>query len=549
MNIFKKLDVAVFENSEIKYPDEAPYNPPQDYPEYPLRGKGYLCEDNKVYESVRRSFKLLKLDEENYGTKDWNPLRNLISPGEKVVIKPNFVLDVHANKADLYSIISSTTSRTVGVLDAHANEADLYSIITHPSVIRAIVDYCYVALEGKGEIIIADSPQVNCNFDNLLNKTKLKSISSFYKDELGFDIGIYDLRPYCWGKNSLDIIRLNGDPLGYVSVNLNGDSELVGVRNFKRFYSIGPGRNEAMKYHNDKRHKYLVSKTLLNADCIIFVPKLKVHRKVGVTLNIKGLVGIIGDKRCVPHFRVGSPKSGGDGFPDILDTKERIILNAKITLNDFFAKKGVRYLGFPVRLLFKFLRKLVKTFIIKVFHTKPSLIERARGGSPLIQPFYITTFGNIDKRKAQFEGGSWHGNDTAWRMVVDLSKIIFFSDIGGNMNIKPQRKIFSLVDGIVGGEDNGPLIPTPKHCGVILAGFNPVAVDIVAIRLMGFDFKRIKIYRSILDSNKWTVLSNTEVGRICIRSNKQAYISSLKNKTDRFWNFKPPKGWRGYIEI
>ena len=536
MNLLKKLAVAVFENPGIKYPDKAPYNPPQDYPEYPLRGKGYLCENNEVYEAVRRSFRLLKLDEENYGTKDWNPLRNLISPGEKVVIKPNFVLDVHANGADSYGIISSTTSRTVGASDVHANEGDLYSIITHPSVIRAIVDYCYIALKGKGEIIIADSPQANCNFDNLLNKTKLKSISDLYKDVLGFDIRIYDLRPYCWGESSSDIIRLNGDPAGYVSVDLDGDSELVGLENIKRLYTIGPHRIEAMKYHNNKSHKYLVSKTLLDANCVILVPKLKVHRKVGVTLNIKGLVGIIGDKRCVPHFRVGSPKSGGDAFPDILDTKERIILDAKTISSDLSAKKGViRYFGCTVRILLTFLTKLVKTFI--------------GGESSLLQPLYITIFGNKDKRKAEFEGGGWHGNDTAWRMVVDLSKIFFFSDSDGNMNMKPQRRVFSIVDGIVGGEDDGPLVPTPKHCGVILAGFNPVAVDIVATRLMGFDFNRIKIYRSILDSNKWTVLSNTEVGEICISSNNQAYIDLLENKTDRFLNFKPPIGWRGYIEI
>ncbi len=180
---------------------------------------------------------------------------------------------------------------------------------------------------------------------------------------------------------------------------------------------------------------------------------------------------------------------------------------------------------------------------------KQSLIGRAPGESPLMRPFDIRTYGNTDKRKAQFEGGSWHGNDTAWRMVVDLSKIIFFSDIKGNMNIKPPRKIFSVVDGIVGGEDDGPLVPTPKHCGAILAGFNPVAVDIVATRLMGFDFNRIKTYRSILDSNKWAILSNTALGRICISSNKQAYTDLFKNKIDRFWNFKPPKGWRGYIEI
>jgi len=44
-----------------------------------------------------------------------------------------------------------------------------------------------------------------------------------------------------------------------------------------------------------------------------------------------------------------------------------------------------------------------------------------------------------------------------------------------------------VVDGITAMEGNGPVIGTPKNLGVIVAGTNPVAVDAVCTRLMGFD--------------------------------------------------------------
>lgn len=44
-----------------------------------------------------------------------------------------------------------------------------------------------------------------------------------------------------------------------------------------------------------------------------------------------------------------------------------------------------------------------------------------------------------------------------------------------------------VVDGILAMEGNGPINGTPVHAGVVLAGFDPVAVDTVAATLMGFD--------------------------------------------------------------
>lgn len=46
---------------------------------------------------------------------------------------------------------------------------------------------------------------------------------------------------------------------------------------------------------------------------------------------------------------------------------------------------------------------------------------------------------------------------------------------------------FSVLDGIVGMQGKGPSGGLPKHAGVILGGCNPHAVDLAALRVMGFD--------------------------------------------------------------
>jgi len=50
--------------------------------------------------------------------------------------------------------------------------------------------------------------------------------------------------------------------------------------------------------------------------------------------------------------------------------------------------------------------------------------------------------------------------------------------------VKPS---FSIVDGIVGMEGDGPIMGTPKSCGCLIMGRNPVAVDATATRVMGLN--------------------------------------------------------------
>ena len=89
------------------------------------------------------------------------------------------------------------------------------------------------------------------------------------------------------------------------------------------------------------------------------------------------------------------------------------------------------------------------------------------------------------------------GNDTCWRLPADLIRLALYADRAGVMQPAPQRRFLSIVDGIVGGEGDGPLRPTPKTCGVLLAGFHPIAVDLVGARLMGFDPLKITQLREL----------------------------------------------------
>ncbi|MFH1942570.1 MAG: DUF362 domain-containing protein, partial [bacterium] len=144
-------------------------------------------------------------------------------------------------------------------------------------------------------------------------------------------------------------------------------------------------------------------------------------------------------------------------------------------------------------------------------------------------------------------GGSWHGNDTAWRMALDLTHIALYVDPMGRLCQSPQRRFFSIVDGIIAGEGEGPLSPTAKPCGTILCGFNPLAVDIAAARLMGFDALKTRMLKEGLQ-RRWlkTWIGGQEGIRIL---SNQPSLRNLMVKEEKYLNFAAPKGWRGHIEM
>ena len=498
--IISNLNVSIYHKCDLEYPKETTYSPHIRYPEYKMNDISEK-EKNHIYDAVRNSLILLGLDKKNYNTPQWNPFKDIIKPTNTVVIKPNFVLS------------------------KHDNGGDLFSIITHPSIIRIVVDYVYIALAGKGKIIIADAPQMDCNFKELLKITNLETIKELYKKELNFDIDIYDLRNLWLDKKgdpkniySKNRHKLPGDPLGGVLVNLGKDSLFHGVKNYKKFYGADFNREETIKHHHNDIQEYIISKTILSADAIISIPKLKVHKKVGVTLNIKGLVGICVNKNYLVHYILGTPSEGGDQFPDnILNLKEVMTVKLQRWIYDrFLSKKNTK-----ADFLYRIFKKIGQLFLVPLGF-------------------------KLDKKKSILDAGNWYGNDSTWRMAVDLLRIFIYADKEGNLKNTPVRKMFSIVDGIIGGEGDGPLNPDSKKCSVIVAGFNFCAVDLVCARIMGFDYRKIKKLNYILSQKDLYKIDIDKIKSISNENYKELFKNKNKNK---YFNFEPPSGWKGFIEI
>ncbi len=471
-----------------RYPMEPPFHSPETYPEYPHAEK-QTDPGNQVYAMVRECLRLLRLDETNFGRREWNPLGGLISPGQRVLIKPNFVL--HFN----------------------AGGGPIEAVVTNPSVIRAIVDYVLIALQYGGEIVVGDSPQMNCDWAILHKATGMDRLASYLQtvcSSRGVEFKLVDFREeqtfykhgIVWNRRSLE----NGAKP--VRASLGTESFMEGIDS-TLLYGADYCRSETVRAHAGNRHEYMIAPAVLASDVVISVPKLKVHRKVGTTLNLKNMVGINADKNHLAHYRVGSPTKGGDEFssPGWGDRTERL-------LSDFFLGTSQRSGKYPF-LAWRAFRKLLRSI-------KPTSHHSA------------------------FAYGNWHGNDTAWRMVLDLNRILLFANREGQTGAKVTRGYFSVVDGVVGGEGEGPLHPTPYPSGVLLAGFNPVTVDWTATRLMGFDPEMIPLYlNAVKQMSEW--VRGFSIERCPVRSNVPAWESILEGD-DTIMTFRAPAGWRGQIE-
>ncbi len=469
------------------YP-KPPFNPPKKYPEFPFSNTD-IDKENFVYDAVRKALFLLGFDKENFGKEKWNPLNKFIKFGDKVVIKPNFVVSKHReNGEDKKSILCTDT---------------------HASVIRPIIDYAYKACGKKGKIIIADSPLLSEDFEKIIDLTDTDKMVNFLNKKFNLGIKIIDLRnmlfiPKDYYSLEKKIIKKKGDPLGYVKIDLGKDSELYAIKEYSDLFRF-PGVSEyniIFKHHTKKKNEYSISKTILDADCVISISKLKTHKKAGVTLSIKNMVGLTNKKEWLPHHREGTPDVGGDETPEDFPTEYE-----------------------------------AKQFVIRTFRKIPYGTKML----PLMKKIFNFFESETKKQeKNVITEGCWHGNDTVWRMCIDMNKILFYADMNGKMHRNPQRKYLSLIDGIIGGQNEGPLRPTPINSGVILMGTDPVACDTIATKVMGFSPEKIPTIKYA--TNKKFYLGKNKLSDIEIVSNL--------NKPDKVnLNFTPSRGWENIINI
>ncbi len=483
------LTVAIYQQDEKEYSDQPPFNPPQIFPETPIESATH--EQNQAYASVRQLFKLLEYDLENYGTPEWNPLKWLINPGETVFLKPNMIAERHYYKQDWNYVI------------------------TNGSVIRAVVDYVFISLGSTGKIIIGDSPSTESDFEKMNSLQGLREIQKIYAEKKGFEIEIIDLRDEHWIERDrvvIDKIKLPGDPRGKSYFDLADKSMFAelddkGIRYYGAFYDT----DETNLHHQKNRHEYAISKSVIEADVLINLPKLKTHKKCGLTVNLKSLVGINAQKNWLPHYIFGSPESGGDQF-EHENTKQKLE-NALVGK----AKKSL----LNKNPLVQTLARKTKSLAYKVFGHTEEVVR----------------------------SGNWHGNNTVWRMSLDLNRILFYGNPDGTFSTGGKKKrFFSIVDGIIAMEGNGPVAGDAKPVGILIAGVNPVAVDTTCARLMGFDEGKIQLIKKAFEKHDFPLIDG-QLEDIETISNNEAWNKKLTDwKFIESLNFRPHFGWSGFIE-
>lgn len=479
-------NVVISYAEKIKYNNSVYFRPDTFYPEYPFEKETDISsEKNYVYEAVRNGLRLYGLDGDNYGTLLWNPLAEFIRPGDVVLVKPNLVW--HSNKS--------------------GNGVEC--LYTQPSVAAAVLDYVCIALKGKGKIIVADAPMQSCDFTKLISESGYDRLIDFYKNK-GIDINLKDLR-------AIKTVIKNG--MFYYTENETLDSKIIDLKNESEFAGLSDeacGKlritdydpNYLQEHHNRDRHEYSIASDILNADVVINLPKPKTHRKAGLTISLKNMIGISARKEYLPHHTNGSVKDGGDSYLSPSLTKK--IRDKLLDKKNYNMQTSKMYFAANIQ-----------RYMVKVFYE-------------------LSKFGSKDK----FYDGSWYGNDTISRTIADINKIVFFADKNGKLTETQQRKYLIIADMIVSGEKEGPLSPSPKEVGAIAIGTNPVYFDMIIGKMMGIKLDRYNTIKRVLNPNgkyrfakdgiQPTIISND----ININGKRLCDI----NKND-IWNFIPTSGW------
>jgi hypothetical protein len=156
-------------------------------------------------------------------------------------------------------------------------------------------------------------------------------------------------------------------------------------------------------------------------------------------------------------------------------------------------------------------------------------------------PLFGTTASTI-------RSGNWYGNDTCWRMVHDINRVLMYSDEVGLPAKKPKRYL-SVVDGIISGEGRGPEDPDAFDTGVVITGFNAVAVDCVAATLMGFDPMKIPLLARAFDEHDLP-LAGFGLCDIRVSSNVHSWDCLLSEvRPASCFAFEPHFGWKGTMEL
>ncbi len=196
--------VVTISRPGLSYVDAPPFDPP-----------------NPVYEAVEALWRRLGLDLARAGSPEWNPLGDLIAPGDRVVVKPNLVSSRNLHQRDRRSKARS---------------------VEHPwlfACLRPILDYALKATGGRGQVRVVDTPVEGCELEKVAGPLGIFAVIEHLRSR-GHDVEFVDLRHFrvaplfalddvrragrSWNLGLLVRKRLSGDPLGYRVVDLGRES-------------------------------------------------------------------------------------------------------------------------------------------------------------------------------------------------------------------------------------------------------------------------------------------------------------------------------------
>jgi uncharacterized protein (DUF362 family) len=448
------------------------------YPDFP-----FVFEDSSVTKALASLFVLWDRDPEN-------PFKDWISSGERVVIKPNWVFD--RNLAGY----------------------NLDSLITHSALIKHLIELLAKAMKGQGSIIIGDAPIQGCNFTRLLQLNRMEDLVRELKQRYPkLDLLIEDWRLTVfenvsqgrgWLQNGVQSSRSNhGSAIAesHCLIDLGCESFLEEVAEYSDRFRVAMYDPNLMAHHHCAgKHEYLVTIRVFEADLVINVPKMKTHAKAGLTGALKNVVGINGHKEYLPHHIAGSYFSGGDNYCMPNRFRSRYEALEDNLWKNYGKLSSVRRLAYMISL-----GALAK-------------LSRLTGSE-------------------EISSGAWSGNETIWRMTLDLNHLLYFHK-------KSRRRIITIVDGIISGEGDGPLRPTPKPVGLLIGGENPAYIDAVIGKLMGYNIARVPtVYHALYNRKSRFGGQPTDLLEVrCILNGKRKNVIPFDDLPNL--QFKKPIYWK-----
>lgn len=479
----------------VIYAEDARYNahdttywfrPSEAFPE--LEDSCNFSEKNDVYAAVRKAFYMMDMDAEHYGQKEWNPLGEVISPGDTVLIKPNMVMD--------YNRSGEGTD----------------CLYTNPQVVAPVIDYVLIALRGKGKLIVGDAPMQECRFQKLVSESGYSELIDYYKNIRKTDIKLEDFRGLITtekGKHRKGV--------RYQSIRENAYGKIINLGEKSAFYGFDEKHlsnlritnyspDRLRQHHTGETQEYYVSGHVLDADVVIDMPKPKTHRKAGFTAAMKNMVGINVRKEYLPHHTIGAVEDGGDEY-------------------------------------------LKRSWLRKIDDKLYDMKNTCEGKAQYKRAFVLWYVAGALKVLASWiyhdEGeGSWYGNETISKTIVDLNKILNYADKDGRIQRERQRRILHIGDMIVSGEKEGPVAPSPKNVGAIIISENAYGFDYVVGTMMGARIREIPFIKDAITANtKYELLPK---GNIQIVSNNGSIDGLEPDRIDNMhkWMFTATRGWK-----